>query len=176
MEESEIRRAQFLDGLWPDLWAAMAYTKETGVDEKKADYGQLLRIAQQFKKWGQSQWCSPQSYRLGLSKKVLPHGVSARVTDVWEEDNTEVQTCTNEQEDPIGAHADLDESFPGVSIHMATVVQHYEKVEKRCFICNEPSHFARDCPQWEEFCSQNLNHSKGLGMKGAWDSLPKKTD
>ena len=88
----------------------------------------------------------------------------------------EVHTCTNEHDDEIGAHLDLDESFPGVSICMTKVVQHYEKVEKRCFICNDPSHFARDCPQWEEFHSWNLNGSEGLGMKGAQASLPKTTN
>ena len=45
MEESEIKRALFLGRLQPELWAVMAYTKETGVDGKKADYSQLLRIA-----------------------------------------------------------------------------------------------------------------------------------
>ena len=47
-KESEIKRAQFLGGLQSDLWAVMAYTKETGVEGKKADYGQLLRIAWQL--------------------------------------------------------------------------------------------------------------------------------
>ena len=73
----------------------------------------------------------PQSYRLGFPNKALAHGVSIRVMDVREEDSTEVHTCTNEHEDEIGAHPDLDESFLGVLICMTKVVQHSEKVEKR---------------------------------------------
>ena len=139
MEESEIKRVQFLGGLKPELQAIMAYTKETGVDGKRADYGQLLRIAQQLENEAKANKATPHSYGSGLLKKALAHGVSARVTDIQEEDNIEVQTCTDECKDKIGAHPDLDESFLGVLIHMTKVVQHYEKVEKRCFVCDDPS-------------------------------------
>ena len=59
---------------------------------------------------------------------------------------------------------------------MTKAVQHSEKAEKRCFVCDDPSHFTRDCPQWEEFCHWNLNRSERSGMKGVQASLPKKND
>ena len=144
----------------------MAYTKETGVDGKRADIRPAVENSLTENE-AKANGATPHSYGLGLSKKVLAHEVSTRLTDIQEEDNTEVQTCTNECEDEIGACPDLDESFLGVLIHMTKVVQHYENGEKRCFVCDDPSHFARDCPQWEEFHSQNLNGSNGSGMKGA---------
>ena len=123
----------------------MAYTKENGVDGKRADYGQLLRIAQQLENEVKANEATPHSYGSGLSKKAPAHGDSARVTNTREEDNTEVQTCTNEHEDEIRAHLDLEESFLGVLIHMTKAVQHYKKAEKRCFVCDDPCHFTRDC-------------------------------
>ena len=47
----------------------MAYTKETGVDGKRADYSQLLRIAQQLENKAKANKANPHSYRLGLSKR-----------------------------------------------------------------------------------------------------------
>ena len=124
----------------------MAYTKETGMEGKKADYGQLLRLVRQLKNEAKANKALPCSYGSGLSKKALALGVSARVTDVQGEDNSQFYSGLDGPEGKIRIHPDLDESFPGISIQMTKVVQHYEKVEKRCFICNEPSHFARDCP------------------------------
>ena len=151
----------------------MAYTKETGVKRKKADYGQLLRIAQQLENEAKANEAPPHSYGLGLSKNSPAQGVSAMVTDVWGEDNSQLPLGLDGPEGKIGTHPDLDEYFPGVSVWMTKAVQHYEKADKRCFICNEPSHFARDCPQWEEFHSQKINSSKGSGTKGTQAPLPK---
>ena len=60
----------------------MADTKETRVEGKKADYGQLLRIAQQLENEDKANKAPPCSYGLGLLKKALALGVSARVTGV----------------------------------------------------------------------------------------------
>ena len=76
MEESKIKRAQFLGGLWLEVWAAMAHTKETGVEGKKADYHQLLRIAQQLEN----------EAKANDAPKVMDcasQGVSTRVANVW---------------------------------------------------------------------------------------------
>ena len=59
----------------------MAYTKETGVEGKKADYGQLLRITWQLENEVKAS-DAPQSYGSGLSKKAPAEGVSARVDNV----------------------------------------------------------------------------------------------
>ena len=175
MEESQIKRTQFLGRLQLELWATMAYAKETGMEGKKADYGQLLRTAWQLEHEAKANGY-PQSYGSTFSKKALAQGVSARMASVGGEENIQVHMGIGEQEDEIGACPDLDESFPGVSIQMARVVQHYKKVKKRCFICNDPSYIAQDCSWWEEFHSQNLNGSEGLGEKGTQTFQPKTTD
>ena len=92
------------------------------MEGKKADYGQLLRIAQQRENEAKTNDALPESYGLGFLKKALAQGVSARVADVWGEENIQVHMGIGEQEDAIGAHLDLDESFPGVSIQMTRAV------------------------------------------------------
>ena len=66
----------------------MAYTKETGVEGKKVDYGKLLGIAQQLENKAKANDALTRSYGSGFSKKAPAQGVSTRATDVWEEDNT----------------------------------------------------------------------------------------
>ena len=91
----------------------MAYTKETGVEGKKADYGQLLRIAQQLEIKAKANEALPCSYGLGPLKKALAQGVFTRVTDVQGEDNSQLHSGLDGPEGEIGTHPDLDESFPG---------------------------------------------------------------
>ena len=55
----------------------------------------------------------------------------------------------------------------GLSLRMTQAMNHYQKQERRCFMCRDTVHFARDCPHRKTFrawCKENLN-SLGVGQK-----------
>ena len=152
MEESKIKRAQFLGGLWLELQAMMAYTKETGVDGKRADYNQLLRRAQTVREWGQSQWCNPLKLWIRLVEKgarlmeFLPGSLISERRTIWRSRHAPMNVRMRLELTWIC----MNSSWEYQSIWLRQL-QHYKKAGKRCFVCDDPSHFTRDCPQWEQF-------------------------
>ena len=43
------------------------------------------------------------------------------------------------------------EAVDGLNVHLARVMSHYQREERKCFMCGSPGHFARDCPHHNAF-------------------------
>ena len=57
------------------------------------------------------------------------------------------------------------EAVDGLNVHLAQVMSHYQREERKCFVCGSPGHFARDRPHCDAFKRwywEQLN-AKGAG-------------
>ena len=70
-----------------------------------------------------------------------------------------------------GEDSELEvEAVNGLNMHLAQAMSHYQREERKCFVCGSPGHFARDCPHYDAF---KRWHWEQLNAKGAGDnSLP----
>ena len=39
----------------------------------------------------------------------------------------------------------------GLNVRLAQAMSHYQREERKCFVCGSPGHFVRDCPQCDAF-------------------------
>ena len=43
------------------------------------------------------------------------------------------------------------EAVDGLNMRLAQVMSHYQREERKCFMCGSPGHFDRDCPHHDAF-------------------------
>ena len=62
------------------------------------------------------------------------------------------------------------EAVDGLNMRLAQAMNHYQREERKCFVCGSPGHFARDCPHHDAF---KRWHWEQLNTKGVGEnSLP----
>ena len=57
------------------------------------------------------------------------------------------------------------EAVDGLNICLAQAITHYQREERKCFVCGSPGHFARDCPHHDTFRRWHWEqmNTKGVG-------------
>ena len=55
----------------------------------------------------------------------------------------------------------------GLSLRMTQAMNHFQKQERKCFICGDPGHFVRECPHHEAFHAWHKDYlnSQGVGQE-----------
>ena len=59
------------------------------------------------------------------------------------------------------------EAVDGLNVHLAQAMSHYQREERKCFMCGSPGHFAKDCPHHDAFKQW---HWEQLNSKGAGEN------
>ena len=52
----------------------------------------------------------------------------------------------------------------GLSLRMTQAMNHYQRQERRCFVCGDSGHFVRECPHHEAFHAWHKDHLNSLGV------------
>ena len=71
--------------------------------------------------------------------------------------------------DPVSGEDSESEvkAVDGLNMCLAQAMSHYQREERKCFMCGSPGHFARDCPHHDTF---KRWHWEQLNAKGAGES------
>ena len=59
------------------------------------------------------------------------------------------------------------EAVDGINVHLAQAMSHYQREEWKCFVCESPGNFARDCPHRDAF---KRWHHEQLNTKGVGEN------
>ena len=59
------------------------------------------------------------------------------------------------------------EAMDGINVCLAQVMSHYQREERKCFVCGSPGHFVWDCPHHDAF---KRWHPEQLKDKGAGEN------
>ena len=69
--------------------------------------------------------------------------------------------------DPVDNAPPEPDYIEGLSLQMTQAMNHYQRQERKCFMCGDSGHFTRECPHRENFRAWHKDHlnSQGAGQK-----------
>ena len=69
--------------------------------------------------------------------------------------------------DPVENTPPEPDYIEGLSLRMTQAMNHYQRQERKCFVCRDSGHFARECLHCENFHAWHKDHlnSQGVGQK-----------
>ena len=69
--------------------------------------------------------------------------------------------------DPVENAPPEPDYIEGLSLRMTQAMNHYQRQERKCFVCRDSGHFTRECPHCETFHAWHKDHLnfQGVGQK-----------
>ena len=174
--EEEIKRDRFFGGLRPALRSAMNYTKSNGPNGGPSSYKQLLVTARQLEAETDTvehqRDYNPKKpvYSKGTTGPGAPPAKQATARMVKPAPDPEPEPDSNpeskEGESDSFVDSETEQAFPGITARVAAAVRSYQQRTGACFNCQDPTHWARECPRKREVRMSSLNGAEGPGKKG----------
>ena len=62
------------------------------------------------------------------------------------------------------------EAMDGINVQLAQAMSHYQREERKCFVCGSTGHFAKDCPHRNAF--KRWHHEQLNAKRVGENNLP----
>ena len=163
-EGEGLRRDRFYYGLTPSLRDTLSFAMADLPEREQADtsFDMLYHLAKKLEARHQPR----NTTRVGSSTHDPHKGYKKYPTPVGCVATVEPDLLPPDPDPVENAPPELD-YIEGLSLWMTQAMNHYQRQERKCFMCGDSGHFARECPHRENFCAWHKDHlnSQGVGQK-----------
>ena len=163
-EGEGLRRDRFYYGLTPSLRDVLSFAMADLPEREQVDtsFDMLYHLAKKFEAQHQphhttKMGSSTHDPHKGFKKYSAPVGRAATVEpDLLPPDP-----------DPVDNAPPQPDYIEGLSLRMTQAMNHYQRQERKCFVCGDSGHFTREYPHHENFCTWHKDYlnSQGVGQK-----------